>query len=35
MTLKAAEIDKSGSYKVWHYHTNPKNGAHCFYGAQR
>lgn len=29
------EIDKSGSYKVSHYHTSPRNGAHCFYGAQR
>lgn len=29
------EIDKSGSYKVWHYHTNSRNGAHCFYGSQR
>lgn len=29
------EIDKSGSYKVYHYHTSPRNGAHCFYGSQR
>ncbi|MFD5225411.1 hypothetical protein ACFWHT_07290 [Microbacterium sp. NPDC058342] len=27
------EKDKSGNYKVTHYHTSPRNGAHCFYGA--
>lgn len=31
--LLPSEKDKSGGYKVWHFHTTPKNGAHCFYGS--
>lgn len=27
------EKDASGSFKVWHYHTVARNGAHCFYGS--
>jgi len=29
------ELDKNGDYKVEHYRTKPKNGAHCFFGAAR